>query len=373
MIERKSCALVERWIHLAVDGELSSDLDRELEAHLDECQACRDLSDQVWESSSLLDEELGQLGTKMDGLLDGRWDAETLPDAIEEQPSRTSFWNVSRVAALVVVAVGLTFAVYVGYQMTRAPSGISPLATLTWNGPAPQFDSVGQEVQSVTNARTRGLTEGTRVEVGDSPVRVEFPSGSVVVVSEGSVFRVNETDGGVDASGGLVWHLERGSALFTIERDGRTFVVKSETAVVEVVGTEFVVTYDPAVVDSGPTEVRSSLVGETKIEVIHGIVRIGRRDRASRYGLVAGESAVVTNKRVQVFPPSYTTRPGSDSKPPIVNPAGAADAPSDAGPRPADEGSASPPQKAEIPAESKSDPLPARTLDLPPRRQEPRR
>lgn len=299
MNERKPCSIVERWIYLAVDGELSAEHERDLEDHLDECADCRDVYEQAWQGSSLLDRELGALGETMDELLVGRLAGESIPDAPVERVPRSPVWSARRIAALVFGALGLTAVVWVGMEMAQRSTPPPAIAELRWSGVAPKVVALGGARGEDPLPRTFGLQAGSTVETrGDTPVEVALPSGTRVVVQPGAEFRLTESARGYD------WHLERGDAHFDVEREeGRKFRVRTPTARIEVIGTVFDVAYDPTIEDLGPSAVRTSLVGETRITVREGLVKVLRTDLPFEYPLGRDQVAIVTAKRVQILPP----------------------------------------------------------------------
>ena len=72
MTPKINCSLVEHWLYLAIDGELSPELEVQLEAHLDGCQDCQRLQAQVVRNEKLLGSELESIAGAMDVLLEGR-------------------------------------------------------------------------------------------------------------------------------------------------------------------------------------------------------------------------------------------------------------------------------------------------------------
>lgn len=357
---RKPCSVVERWIYLAADGELSAEHEQDLEDHLDECASCRELYEQAWQGSSLLDRELGALGETMDELLHGRLAGKSIPDAPVERSPRSSIWRPRRVAALVLGALGLTAAVWVGMEMAERSTPPAAIAEVRWSGVAPRVVALGGARSEDPLPRTFGLQAGSTVETrGDTPVEVVLPSGTRVRVQPGAEFRLTEAPGGHD------WHLERGDAHFAVERQaGQKFRVRTPTARIEVIGTTFDVGYDPTIEDLGPSAVRTSLVGETRITVHEGLVKVSRTDLPFEYPLGRGQVGIVTAKRVQILPPP---RPTAEQPAPSSPESGAGE--SGAG-----ESGAVEPGRPERPADSDVEVIPpaqprtekpSRGLDLP--------
>ena len=110
MTPRITCTLIEQWISLSLDGELSPERTQLLEEHLDGCADCRNSHARTLETERLLVGELQNLSGAMDDLLDERISSTTIERLELEQNDQVvrASWSWA-VTPTKVAAAGLGF------------------------------------------------------------------------------------------------------------------------------------------------------------------------------------------------------------------------------------------------------------------------
>ncbi|MEM7263012.1 MAG: FecR domain-containing protein [Planctomycetota bacterium] len=282
-----SCSLVERWIELSLDGELSDELELQLDEHLDGCDSCRAQFEAAFSERRLLDGELEQLSGAFDSLLADRMTEESIErfeildssDRMrEERESRRR--SLRRVAALFLIG-SVVFVVGWGASHLSSLSERSSLASVEWTGAPPRFTDLNG-VTEVPDAGTRAVGEYDEVSVASgSSVRVVYSDGTEVTVDGPSRFELREEVGRRE------FRLHDGIAGFRVQPSPGGFIVGTRLAVVRVVGTQFVVQHDDA-------------RDKTGVIVEEGEVEVWRRARPRRLRLRAGDLAKISPRSIQV-------------------------------------------------------------------------
>ena len=285
-----SCSLAEQWIFRAFDGELSDEVQRELDLHLDHCAHCRALSVEVVEEDELLVAELAQVHGALDELV-----GERVAGADLSRPKidlRASRWPVSAPVRWAAGIANALVAVSLVYWVLQASAPSSSVVDLAWKGSGV---TVGGQSLSAVGERALRDGEWATVELGSS-AELRFTNGSRVAVYGGTSLRVHDRDGETRVE------LASGKARFEVERtpredeptELRDFVVETPVLRVRVVGTRFDVTHDDPTVANGRSGPESLRKIASYVDVREGVVQIEHRHRSIRpLDLRAGESARV--------------------------------------------------------------------------------
>ncbi len=291
MTPQVNCSLVERWIDLSLDGELSDDQELHLDEHLDECAECRARFDDALADRRLIDGELQSLSGAFDELLSermtestiARFEQESASDAAASERAKLGR-SLRRAAAIVVIGVGL----FVGlWAMSQRLSGLGStpktLAVAWWpEGETPLFTRAGGSTREPAGTHCE-ITNIDTVEVRDrNQLHVRYPDGSVATVVGPSRIELRQVDGRRH------FRLLDGIAEFWIEPNVRGFHVTTRLAMIRVVGTQFTVEH-------------SDEADKTGVLVEEGIVRTACRTRPEgRLELTAGDVAWVSEKSIQM-------------------------------------------------------------------------
>ncbi|MFQ5654966.1 MAG: anti-sigma factor family protein, partial [Planctomycetota bacterium] len=232
-----TCSLVERWIYLSLDGELSDDGESHLEAHLDLCSTCRRRMEEIFREQKVLEEELESISGTIDELLGSRIDAtkgsrlqgaEALPDI----PHRTHTWRRAAplgIAALLLIGAGVTlWATF--FQGSGAMPTTDTLARMEWSGN-------GLEVSAPEGGEKR-IHAGSGTDLLRRGEHLFVPAGTEVRITFGdrSQCRVQGVSRVILAAGedGLLLEMEGGNAIFLIEKQRRGFAVRTTGAWIRV-------------------------------------------------------------------------------------------------------------------------------------------
>lgn len=308
MTPKINCSLVEQWLYLSLDGELSPELEEQLDAHLDACGQCRRLQAEVMENERLLNSELDSITDAMDVLLAGRIDSRSIQRLEEESRASQrrdlprSWATVRNLAAmlLIVIAGAVIF-----WPSTDDSTESLDVAAISWSGESPQVRSgagVSRELDGTDAATGSVLRAGDVVDVpAGASLEVEYAGGSRVTVTGPAQFREAE-------DGRLHLDIESGAYHFRIQKAAAGFSVSTPLGHVSVVGTEFTV------------EHRLEPVVETRVEVLEGVVEVRPNALDNPWPLAAGQivefrpghtqmkSAVVASPDPGVAP----AKPGED-------------------------------------------------------------
>ena len=306
MTPKASCSLIEHWIYLALDGELSEELERQLEAHLDGCHTCRERHARIFREEQLLAGELDSIGGALDALLEGRINStsierheqlQALADSAHErerQRGNPGTWALAASFLILVGAAALLW-LFLGDDTPPTPAASSTVGTLTWQGDGIWVTGARGQKRRLVGSDTRAARpqETIHVPVGTELV-MRLPDGSRVEVAEGSRFRVDEREGR------LHLHLDSGSAVFEVQPQQVGLLITTPLAEVEVVGTVFAVSHGyfrggARVLDFSKNDrrVRGPL---TWVEVAQGMVRVNKHGSLKSWSLAAEESIQIREK-----------------------------------------------------------------------------
>lgn len=267
MTPRANCSLVEHWIYLSLDGELSGELEKQLELHLDECVECRRSHQAAARQQELLDAEFLSISSTMDDLLRDQLAEDRL--LVPRTPSRRAVlralrWPLLAGAAAASVLLFVAVALITGLE---SGSDVETIAQLKWFGGV----EVGRTELGGGSERPFHLDEWIRVP-GGAGAELKLADGTVVTLLGGTRCAVLRED---DRS--LRVELATGGVELDVVPSRAGLAVVTDVARVEVLGTRFTVHHDPA-------------AKETRIEVHEGRVGVKATGMEQIHELAAGET-----------------------------------------------------------------------------------
>ncbi|MEE8143047.1 MAG: FecR domain-containing protein, partial [Planctomycetota bacterium] len=308
-----SCSMVEYWIHLSLDGELSPEREVLLEDHLDACELCRQKLAEASCHRELLVTEMEQLSGTVEELLEDRLNQESL-DRYERlqtvgthSPSQVgsdfpSWITRGRFAASLLIIIGLGVAVGWWIQ-SRKNSVQRTVATLTWSG----------------GELTRWTPEGTASESlprGSEPF-LETQRARVPAHGTASLFFANGTEVQVAGSTRFSARMQgntpsfkifEGSASIEIRKSPAGILIETPLAVVRATGTRFQVSH-------GNSDRSKSF--ETTLQVTQGNVEIWRTGRPQQaIRVLVGQKVLVNQRSLTRFPAREPLKSSSPAVPP---------------------------------------------------------
>jgi hypothetical protein len=180
-MDRIDCQSAERLIHLELDGELRAEDARLLEQHLERCESCRELSEELHRVDGALREGLGALEV-------GEPAAEATRQRIGRTRRSRPLWGALLPAAAAFVLVALTLLV-AAPRMQNAQTPAAP-ATVVSGGDA--IHVFGPDERTAQPGRTGTALQERSVAwgMGDEPIGLEFAGGARVGLSEEAVVRI---------------------------------------------------------------------------------------------------------------------------------------------------------------------------------------
>lgn len=225
-MDRLDCESARRFVHLELDGELHEDDSRLLEEHIEHCEGCRQLREDLQRVDAVLREGLGAI--------------EPPEPSVEATRQRISRSRRSRVlwstwlpaaAAFLLVAAALLVAV----PRLQRPEGPPPApAVVVSGGDAIHVfepnEKTAQPGRTGTPLQERSVAWG----LGGEPIALEFVGGARVSLSDEAVVRIGR--GSVDLfKGDLRADLTQTDEDFTVvtpwgefSGSGSIFLVHSE-------------------------------------------------------------------------------------------------------------------------------------------------
>ncbi len=279
-----TCSLVEHWIYLLLDGELSDELNRELEQHLDGCAKCQERFDRALVEQRVLARGLDSLTGEMDHLLEGTLDEREL-EKVASGGEGGSFWKQARtplgIAACLVMGVSASVLVW----LVARDRGVET-ATLRWEEP-------GLVLRHGDGAFEALPARGVHALYSSESVRADDATGATLV------FGAGETSVSLAGGSSFSTRLEEDTPVLVLEQGVATcetrpgsarFRVETPAAVVKVSGTHFHVHHDAE-------------RAQTLVDVLEGRVRVELRSRRAHVELAAGEMACAY--RADILAPSW--------------------------------------------------------------------
>lgn len=180
-MDRLDCESARRLLHLKLDGELREADDRLLDEHLEGCEDCRRLRDELERVDAALREGLGALEMP-----------EPAPDAVRQEIRRAhrsrvlwSTWLPAAAAFVLVVLVAL-----IATPGLNGPDETGAPAMVVSGGDAVHV--FGPNEKTAQRGRTGTVLQESSVAwgMGNEPIALEFAGGARVNLSDEAVVRI---------------------------------------------------------------------------------------------------------------------------------------------------------------------------------------
>ncbi len=225
-MERLDCEITERLVHLKLDGELRGDDQRLLTEHMDRCEDCRRLHEELSQVDGALREGLGALEMPEPDI-DGT--RQSIQRARRFRPS-WSRWLPAAAALLLVVTVTL-----IALPRLGGPGSVAAApAMVVSGGDAMHVFEPDQRTAQSRQAGTELQEHSVAWGLGGEPILLEFVGGARVGLSNEAVVRIGRKS--IDLfKGGLRVDLENAGEDFTVvtpwgefSGPGSLFIVHSD-------------------------------------------------------------------------------------------------------------------------------------------------
>jgi anti-sigma factor RsiW len=167
-----SCSQFEKQIALYVEGDLGGRKARQVEEHLHDCPACRELAEEIADSQAALK---GLRAEAVDGVVLERIRRRVLDEVGGQRPSLRYAWRWKHALAAGLVVVAVAMSVLLRQQSSEAPVALAPeLPKREVVPPAPPPPA--PPVQAARKTPRRRVDVPARPSQGRTPVPQELVS-----------------------------------------------------------------------------------------------------------------------------------------------------------------------------------------------------